>query len=111
MSEQIDQQVTECRGVLEKFLEECSTIPLNTPTNVSYLDGIIRDYLLEQNHEDWMVSDVTQGPQVGGISEGVLCSFVSQRRIFRNPHVGNYRIDESYGEMSVRCFKAFPVKD
>lgn len=97
----------ECRLVLEELLLNSPNIPLCTKNNISYIDNLVRDYLLQKGHDEWLAHDVSYGAQVGGISEAALCSFVREKRVFDGKK-GRYKIQESYGPMSVRSFQAVP---
>jgi len=102
------EELAECKKVLTDFLETNPRIPFSTPNCVNYLDDVVRDYLLEQGHESWLLLD--EGFQVGGISELALGSFVKEGAVFKNPR-GDYQVRESYTEMSVRYFRAVKVDD
>lgn len=105
----VDSPVGQCKIVLEELLLNSANIPLCIRNNITYIDRIVRDYLLQKCHDDWLSHDVSFGVQVGGVSEGALCSFSDEQRIFDNPNVGRYKIKTDYGPMSVRSFKAVAV--
>lgn len=105
----LDSPVGQCKIVLEELLLNSPDIPLTTKNCICYIDDLIKDYLLEKKHDDWLSQDVSFGAQVGGVSESALCSFSNEARIFNNPYLGRYKIETSYGPMSVRSFKAVSI--
>lgn len=109
MTTQIKDIRIECRETIEKFLQNSPDIPINSRNSVNYIDDVLARYLIENDHIDWMMNDLTQGPQIGRLSEAVLSTFVHDKKIFDNPHLGKYLLKEDYDLMSVRGFQAYRV--
>jgi len=111
MSNEKESSLEKCSKVIKKFLNNSPCIPLSRERSVAYIDNAVRDHLIEQGHEDWLVNDISYGYQVGKTSESALVNFMYDQEIFNNPHLGKYKLDVDHGPMSVRSFKAIPVSE
>ncbi len=99
-----------CKLLLEEFLLN-GVINICSSNSTDYLDGYVKDYLLEKGHPEFLEKDISYGYQVGGISEATLISFAREKKIFNNKKSGKFRIKETYGVNSVRLFEAWPYSD
>lgn len=97
-----------CKAILEKFLRTSPDIILCSKNYRGGVDDEVLRYLLEEGHEEFLAADASNGPQIGGLSEGALCDFVRSGRVFDGKH-GRFRLQERYGPMSVRYFEAHPA--
>jgi|SRR3989344_685525 len=96
-----------CKSLLEEFLLNAN-INICSSNSTDYLDGYVKDYLIEKGHTEFLEKDVSYGYQVSGISEAALICIAREKKIFNNKKVGKFRIKESYGVHSVRLFQAWP---
>jgi hypothetical protein len=97
-----------CKKVLEDFLLNTEWLPICSKNVVDYLDSDIAHYLVKNGYREFLVEDVSFGPQVGGVSERVLIDFARSGRVFEG-RAGRFRVEEDYGPHSVRCFQALPA--
>jgi hypothetical protein len=107
--EEMDEEIGSCREVLEGCLESSDLICLNTKNCRSYIDDVVASHLEKVGKEKWLVNNGSWY-QTGGVSELVLIRFVREEKVFDNPHVGKYKIEETYLEHSVRAFTAHGVE-
>lgn len=99
----------ECKKILEDFLLKEENLPICSKSFIADIDSRVSDYLVKKGYDKFLAYDVSFGPQVGGISEGVLCEFVRTKRVFDGKS-GRFKIEARYGPMSVRYFQAWPVQ-
>lgn len=97
-----------CKTTLENFLLNTDYLPLCSKNCRLHIDKEVAEYLVKNNHEAFLVKDVSYGFMVGGISERVLLDFVKERKIFEGK-VGRYKLQVEYGPLSVRMFEAWPI--
>ena len=109
MAESMKQRAQRCRRVLIKALEDIEWLPICSENMRGTVDPQLAAYLQERGHEEFMSCDVTEGYQIGGLSENVLVKFVHEGRVFDGKS-GRFKLKTTYGPMSVRSFEAWPVK-
>lgn len=102
-------QVDACKAVLEKYLLNEKLIPICSENTRAGIDSLIARHLVNTGHHEWLIHDVTQGYQVGDISERALMQFCNEQKIFKGK-AGTFVLEENYAIHSVRYFEARPVK-
>jgi hypothetical protein len=100
--------LSKCKAILEDFLLNSDQIPICSKSSTIYLDSCVARYLIKEGHEDFLVEDVSLGPQVGGVSQKALIDFAQEQKVFDGKS-GRYKIKIDYVVHSARVFEAWPA--
>lgn len=92
----------ECKRLVTRFLKESEGLPICTPNFRFTIDRMLASFLMANGGERFLVTDVTEGPQVGGMSENVMCELSGSTIKGKS---GRFTVRETYGPMSVRSFE------
>lgn len=74
--------IDRCKLLLEEFLQTSSDIVICSKQHISSIDAAVLRYLLKVGHKEFLVTDVSHGPQVGGLSEAALYDFAVNEKVF-----------------------------
>lgn len=101
-------QVKECKKILEHFLSNNKDLIICSDNCRGPIDRDVVNHLMSLDYEEFLEEDISVGYQIGGVSERALCELVNEEKIFDGRN-GKYKLQETYGPMSVRSFEAWKV--
>jgi len=85
-------------------------ITTTTPNFKCSIDDSIVHGFVSRGLSYLLPSDISYGPQCGGLAEGFLCKLANENTIIENVDEGKIRLSIGYGIHSVRFFVAHNVK-